>query len=714
MADEDPILRNSLRALATASATAAIVLAAGTPAARADEGMWTFDNFPAAAVQQKYGVKIDQPWLDRVRLGSVRLEGGCSGSLVSPDGLVLTNHHCAESCLADRSTPERNLLAKGFLANTRAEEERCETQQVSVLVGMENVTAKIEAATKGQSGDAANRTRKAEQTRLETECRDASAKDAKTGPLFCETVTLYQGGQYWLYKYKRYEDVRLVFAPERDIAAFGGDPDNFQFPRWCLDMSVLRVYENGKPASTPNNLAIDFAGPEKGQVTFVSGHPGGTDRLLTTAELTSLRNVMIPFWLLRASELRGRLIQFGEQGPEQARQAEDVLNVLENGIKVRRKQLDALLDGRVFAERERQEAELKAFLKQHPELAAQVGDPWADVEKAQAVWRDMLVRYTFLEGGAGFNNALFGYARALVRAAAERPKPNGERLREYTESRLPALAQQLNAAVPVYPDVERVRMRLALERMREWLGPDDPMVRQLFGNESAEQLAKRLITGTKLGDPKVRAALYEGGQAAIDASDDPMIRVARLVDGESRALRKRYEDVVEGPTRSAQERIAKVRFAALGTGTYPDATFSLRLSYGTIAGWNEKGEPIDPFTTIGRAFERATGQVPFRMPDSWNAAKDRLDMSTRFNMASTHDIVGGNSGSPMIDAKGDVVGLIFDGNIHSISGSYWYDPELNRSVAVDTTAIHEALQKVYRADALLRELEAAKQPKKRK
>jgi hypothetical protein len=702
------MVRNVIGAVSVALAA----YAAGSSVTLADEGMWTFDNFPSARVAEQYGVKIDQAWLDRVRLGTARLEGGCSGSFVSPDGLVLTNHHCVESCIAERSTPDRDLLAQGFLAGTREREERCERQQISVLVGMENVTAQIESATKGLGGDAANRARKAEQTRLEQACRDASAKDAKTGPLFCESVTLYQGGQYWLYKYKRYDDVRLVFAPERDVAAFGGDPDNFQFPRWCLDMSLLRVYENGKPASTPNHLAIDFAGPAEGQVTFVSGHPGGTDRLLTTAELTSLRNGVIPFWLLRASELRGRLIQFGEQGPEQARQVEDTLNSIENGIKVRRKQLDALLDDRVFAERAQQEAELQAWLKQHPELAAQVGDPWADVARAQQVWRDILVRYTFLESGAGFNNTPFNYARALVRAAAERQKPNADRLREYTDSRLPALSQQLKAAVPVYPDVERLKFRLALERMREYLGPDDPLVRQVFGNESAQQVATRLIEGTKLGDPKVRGALYDGGQAAIDASDDPLIALAKAVDAESRALRKRYEDEVEGPTRSAQERISKVRFAALGTGTYPDATFTLRLSYGKIAGWNEKGQPVSPFTKLARAFERATGEPPFRMPRSWVAAKDRLDLETRFNMSSTHDIVGGNSGSAMLDANGNVVGLIFDGNIHSISGSYWYDTELNRAVSVDTTIIREALTKVYGADAIVRELESAKSKKK--
>lgn len=700
---------------AALGAAFSLALAIASGPVRADEGMWTFDNFPSAEVKQKYGVTIDGPWLDRVRGGIVRLENGCTGSLVSADGLVLTNHHCAASCIAERSSPQRDLFAKGFVAAGREAEERCETGRISVLVGSENVTDTIASATRGLEGEAAVAARRAAQTRLEQDCRAASEKDPRTGPLFCETVTLYQGGQSWLYKYRRYDDVRLVFAPEEDVGAFGGDPDNFQFPRWTFDMSLLRVYENGRPAKTPNHLRVDFDGPDAGEPTFVAGHPGTTNRLLTVPELQTQRDVLVPFWLLRAAELRGRLIQFGVGDPERARQASEFLQSLENSIKVRRKQLDALLDERVFAQKREHEQTLRRHLAAHPDLAREIGDPWADAARAQAAWRSMLVRYTFVEQGAAFNSVLANHATDLVRSAAERGKPNEQRLREYTETRLPALKQRLGASVPVYPEFERVKLAHGLERMREYLGPDDPLVRALLGRDSPEQVATRLVQGTKLADPKVRLALYDGGQAAIDASDDPLIRAVKLIDPAGRALRKRYEDEVEGPTRRAQERISKLRFAALGTTAYPDATFTLRLSYGAVGGWTENGVEVEPFTTVGRAFERATGAHPFRMPDSWLRAKDSLDPATPYNVSTTHDIVGGNSGSPLLNAKGDVVGLMFDGNIHSISGAYWYDAALNRAIAVDMRIAREALTKIYRAEALARELgiKAPKAAKKR-
>ncbi len=699
-------MRNRIPGASFALAAASLVVV--SPPTRADEGMWTLDAFPSAAVQQKYGVNVDSKWLDRVRLGTVRLDNGCTGSFVSPDGLVLTNHHCVRTCVADRSTQERDLIAKGFLAGTRAQEERCEGDRISVLVGTEDVTAKVAAATQGLQGAAAVEARRKARTGLEQQCEADSAK-ARGGPLKCETVELYQGGQYWLYRYKRYDDVRLVFAPEEDIAAFGGDPDNFQFPRWCLDMSLLRVYENGQPAKTPNALQIDWSGTQAGDPVFVSGHPGTTERLLTVAQLEAQRDALLPFWLIRNSELRGRLLQFSATGAEPERQASPLLSNLENSLKVRRKQLDALLDDRILEQKRDEERMLREWLAKNPEVAREVGDPWADIAAAQDTWRSMLQRYTFAEGGAAFGNStLFAHARALVRSAEERTKPNDERLREFTEARLPAVAQTLRARAPVYPDVERIRIAFGLERMREYLGHDDPLVRRILGNESPAGVAKRLVEGTKLADAGARGALFDGGAAAIAASDDPMIAIVRAIDADARALRKRYEDEVDGPTTAAQQRLSRVRFAALGTSTYPDATFTLRLSYGTVAGWKEHDRVIEPFTRLETAFARATGEPPFRMPASWVASKDALDLQTPFNLATTNDIIGGNSGSPLVNAKGDVVGLIFDGNIHSIGGTYGYDPVLNRSVAVDPRIMREALEKVYRADALLRELDGGR------
>ncbi|MGQ0385294.1 MAG: S46 family peptidase [Gammaproteobacteria bacterium] len=682
----------------------AAVAALASLSAVADEGMWTFDNPPREAIAKKYGVTLDAAWLDRVQRATVRLESGCTGSFISADGLVLTNHHCAAECIAQNSTPDNDLAGNGFYSGSREKELRCPEEAVSVLVGTEDVTAKVSAATAGLSAEAAAEARRAELTRLEQACEDASKK-AKSGALKCERVSLYQGGQYWLYKYRRYEDVRLVLAPESDIAAFGGDPDNFQFPRWCLDFSILRAYENGEPAKTPDRLRVDWDGAERGDAVFVSGHPGDTDRLLTMAELETQRATFMPFWLLRNSELRGRLIQYSKTGEEARRTSEYYLSVLlENSIKVRRKQFDALLDPALEAVSGANEAALRKAVNSNPALAG-AASAWDEIARAQQIWRDMLVPYTFLEGTGGFNSTLFNHARAIVRAAEERTKENAARMPEYTEARLPAVLQVLQSTAPVYPEFEIVRLSFGLERMREWLGPDHPVVRQVFGKDSPDMLASRLVRGSGLADPAVRVALYEGGRAAVDASQDPMIRLAALVDPAARAIRKRYEEQVEGPVQRGQEAIAKARFAAYGTSIYPDATFTLRLSYGAMQGWKEKGEDVRPWTELSRAFERATGEPPFRLPPRWIDAKDRLDLSTRANFTTSNDIVGGNSGSPMLGGDGRIVGLAFDGNIHSISGSYWFDDRLNRAIGVHPAFIRTALGEVYGAKALLAEID---------
>ena len=681
----------------------ALVLLMLSGAAFADEGMWTFDNFPKQLVKEKLGVDISDAWLDHVRLSTVRTSV-CTGSFISPDGLILTNHHCASECLSQLSTPQKDLLADGYLAPSRNQEPQCKTEEVSVLVAMEDITARISAATQGLDDSAANSARKKELTRLEQACEETSKKDKRTGALSCESVSLYQGGQYFLYKYKRYTDARLVFAPEDDIAAFGGDPDNFQFPRYCLDMSMMRVYENGKPASTPNYLKVNFAGPEAGDPVFVSGHPGNTDRLLTVDELVSNRNAYLPLWLLRYTELRGRYIQFAKTDAESLRIVQDPLNGIENSIKVRRKQLDALLDDSLMQSKSAEEKALRDKVAADPALKALAGSAWDDMAKAQVAYRNQLLPYTFIENAAGFNSELYRYARALVRGAAERAKPNEERFREYTNAALPQLEQYVKADTPVYPALEKLTLSFALERMREWLGPDDGLVRSVLGSESPDSLTTRLVDGSKLGDAKLRIQLWEGGAAAVDASTDPMIQLARKVDPEARKIRKRYEDEVEAPTEVASERIARARFKVLGTSTYPDATFTLRINFGTVQAWVEKGEPVAPFTTLKVAYDRTTGKKPFSMPPRWVEQKGSLDPGTRFNLSTNNDIVGGNSGSPLINAKGELVGLMFDGNIHSISGSYWFDVEKNRAIAVDPTIMKEALTKVYHADALVKEI----------
>src|SRR3984885_7301356 len=640
--------------------------------ARADEGMWTFDNFPADAVKQALGVEITPAWLDHVRLSTVRLTN-CTASFVSPDGLLLTNHHCVESCLGELSSKEDSLMERGFIARERDAERRCATQIADVLVAVENVTAAVTKASAGAGDQAANDARKKTLTALEQSCEQASAH-ARTGKLSCQVVTLYDGGQYFLYKYRRYDDVRLVFTPETDIAAFGGDP---------------------------HYLRINFAGPSINEPVFVSGHPGSTSRLETLAQLEFERDLLLPTTLLRTAELRGGYIQFSRGNQADMQLIEGPLNNLENGIKVRRKLLDALHDDSLMVRKKAEETTLRALAK--PDGP----DPWQQIESATARERAIYLPYSFVEGAAGFNTILFRYARLLLRGADERAKPNTERLHEFTDTNLPRIEQQLYAHVPIYAEVETLTLSFSLQRMREWLGPDYPLVRHLLARESPEALATRVVAETKLDDPAVRRQLWQGGKSALDASQDPMIELARSIDGDARAIRKQLEDEVEAPVTAASTRIAAERFKAFGTRVYPDATFTLRLNYGTVMGSVENGTPVQPFTYLDRAFERATGASPFKIPESWIKVKNQLDMHTPFCISTNNDIVGGNSGSPLIDARGNVVGLMFDGNIDSIAGSYWFDAAKNRALAVHPAIIREALDKVYGAKSLLAELGAS-------
>ena len=666
-----------------------------------DEGMWTFDNFPTADVAKR-GVQVTGAWLQQLQQSVVRLETGCTGSFLSAQGLILTNHHCVASCLADNSTAKRDLVANGHIAAESPDEVRCQGSQASVLVSTENITEQVIKALAGVAEADIASTRNRVLTSLEAACEDA-ARNAGT-PRACEAVTLYQGGQYWLYKYKRYDDVRLAFAPEQASAAFGGDPDNFQFPRWCLDMSLLRVYENGKPAHTPVHLTFNWTGAKEGDPVFVAGHPGTTQRLLTIAQLKTQRNVVLPFWLLRFSELRGRLLQFSKTSAEAERTAQDYLDTIENSHKVRRMQLAALLDDRMMEQKAAEERKLREAVNRDPALRASTGGAWDDIAQAEARHREIHIPYTWLEGAAGFNSELFSYARLLVRAAAERKKPNPERLREYTDAGLARLRPLLEAAKPVYPEVEQVTLSFSLERMREYLGPDHSVIRAVLGAKTPDQRVRELIAGSTLADPKVRMELFAAGAAAVEASKDSMIVLAREVDDEARRLRKIFEEEVQGPEGVAQQKIAEARFKIHGTHVYPDATFTLRLSYGAVAGWMESGTRVTPFTQLDRLYERATGVPPFQLPQRWLEAKSRLDLKARANFVSTNDIIGGNSGSPMVDAQGRIVGLVFDGNIYSIAGSYWFDPELNRTVAVHPEFIRTAIAQVYSAPRLAKEV----------
>jgi hypothetical protein len=671
--------------------------------ALADEGMWTFDNFPKATVQQKYGVAIDDAWLGRLQRSIARIEGGCTGSFVSPDGLLLTNHHCARGCVGELSSAGESYIENGFSAPTRAAERKCPAEIISVLLGIEDITAKVNGATAGLTDAKANEARKQTLSRLEAACTTAS-KNNRGGPLACEAVTLYQGGQYFLYKYQRYDDVRLVFAPEQSIAAFGGDPDNFNFPRWSLDFSLMRIYRNGKPVSTPDHLRWRIEGPKAGEAVFVAGHPGSTSRLLTTEQLRFQRDVFVPSSIARNSELRGQMIQWGKTGDEPQRIVQENLLNLENSLKVSRGLQHALLDDALLQQKAAKERELRERVAADAKLAQQTGTAWDDIATAQVRYRQIYDRYFYLENNSGFASKLFRYARQLVRGAVERSKPNELRLREYSESTLPKLSAGLLAATPVYPSFEQLTLAFSLDKLREALGPDDAVVRRLMSSESPDTLAAKLVNETKLGDPAVRKALWEGGAAAVDASTDPMIVLARTIDPDARAVRKIYEDEVQAPVATGQEKLAQARFAVLGTKVYPDATFTLRLSYGDVRSWVENGEQVETFTKLSRLYERTTGHDPFRLPQRWLQARGKLDPHMPFDYVTTNDIVGGNSGSPLVDAQGRLVGLVFDGNIPSIAGSFWYDERMNRTVAVHPAIIIAALREVYGAGALASEI----------
>src|SRR6185295_17010796 len=630
-----------------------------------------------------------------------RLEAGCSGSFVSADGLVLTNHHCVNTCLAELSTGENDLMVKGFLAKTAAEERKCEAFEVSNLIGSTEVTGKIAAATRGLSGTAATQAREAEETRLEEECNKAAgSKDIQ-----CEIVDLYHGGQFWLYRYRRYTEARLVFAPELSIANFGGDPDNFNFPRYDLDMAIGRVYDCGKPIKPEHYLHWSAKGAQDGEPVFVSGHPGNTSRLLTSDQLQTLRATVLPMRILIGAEERGRLIQFGKTGAEPYRVMLDPLLRVENGLKVRKGQLETLLTPSFVARQQAEETALRARVSasSNPEVRA-ASSAWDEISRAQVVSRAIYPRYRLLEQRQGFPGELFNAARRLVRASEERTKPNSERMREYTDAQLQTMEREMGSQAPIIPDLEEVELSFGLDKLREWLSPDDPLVKKVLGKQSTEEVAHAAVRGTKLADPAFRLGLWKGGKAAVEASGDPMIRLALLVEPESRAVYLRNKNEVEGVETAASEKISRARFLEEGTSVYPDATFTLRLTYGAVAGWTEGEKKIGPFTTLGGVFDRATGKEPFVLPPSWLSAQPRIAAGTTFNFTATTDIIGGNSGSLVVDRDGKLVGLAFDGNIHSIGGSFWFDPSQNRTVSVDSAGMLEAMKTVYGADRLVAEL----------
>jgi len=671
------------------AASVVFILAMPLTAVRADEGMWTIDAFPTAKMKAAYGWAPDQAWLDKVRGAAVRLTGGCSASFVSGSGLILTNHHCVATCVEQNSTDSNNILATGFTAGTRARELKCAGQQAEVVTAIADVTPRVKAAIGSAKGEAAVKARSAVIAELEKAgCTD-------TATTRCQVVSLYGGGQYKLYTYRKYSDVRLVWAPEAQAAGFGGDPDNFNFPRYSMDASFLRAYENGQPVATPQHLKWAARAPVDGEATFVVGNPGSTARLQTQAQLAFQREVVLPITLATLSEYRGRLIAAMAQSPERHREAFETLGGIENSLKVQIGRVKALGDPAFTGKLAAAEADL-----QRRTISAGGGNPWTDVAGAMRAYRDFYVarRYALPQGD------LFGYAMTLVRAAAERAKPNADRFPGYSDSALPLVEKRLLDERPITPWLDQLTMDWSLSKAREYLGADDPQTKLLLAKESPEALAARLVAGTKLADPAVRKALWDGGQAAIAASSDPMIVYARTLDANDRALQKRYDAEVDGPLTAAQARLADARFAAYGATQYPDATFTLRVSYGKVAGWIERGKMVPTRTLLSGTFDRATGADPFDLPPAFIANRAKIDGKATYDFITTNDIIGGNSGSPVIDKSGAVIGAAFDGNINSLGGNYGYDGSINRTVAVSTDAIQEALEHIYPAPALVAEL----------
>ncbi len=667
----------------------------------ADEGMWLYNKAPKDQIKKDYNFTITDPWLEHLRLGSVRFNNGGSGSFVSEDGLAFTNHHVGRVCLQQLSTEKKDYIKDGFYAKTQAEEGKCPDLELNQLVEIVDVTADVQgAAQPGMSDADAAQAQRQKMSAIEKECSEKSG-------LRCDLVTLYAGGMYNLYKYKKYTDVRVVFAPEAQMAFFGGDRDNFEYPRYDLDITYFRVYENGKPVKLKNYLQWSPKGTKAGELVFVSGHPGGTERLLTMAELNFLKEFQTSYVIDRLTRMDKTLHDFAAQSAENARVSADDIFGVENSLKAYKGRKGGLDDKDLMAKKAAAEKKLREAVNADPKLKAQYASAWEEVAKAVEVRRNIFFPFVFVERAGGFNASMTGYARTLVRVTAEKEKANPQRLREYTDARLPSLEQGLFSTAPVYRTLDVATLTESLAFMREKLGASDPTVERALGGRTPAEAAKAYIDGSKLDDPAVRKALYEGGSKAIAASTDPLIVLMRDIDTRGRQLRKQYDDQVEAVIRLNSTRIAKARFAVEGANSYPDATFTLRLSYGTIKGYEQDGTGIPPYTTLGGAYKHAAAngnKGDFELPKTWDAAKGTLNLRTPFNFVHTSDIIGGNSGSPTVNKKGEVVGIIFDGNIQSLPWDFAYDDRQGRAVSVDSRAIIESIRKVYHADALADEL----------
>ncbi len=687
------------RTITGRTASVALVLALVTVHPSADEGMWTFHNPPTEVIQKRHGFTVTADWLDHLRLSSVRLNDGGSGSFVSADGLVLTNDHVVVGQLQKLSTPQKNYVADGFYAPTRAEEMKATDLEINVLTSYEEVTARVAGASqRAADAQAALLARRAEIAKIEKENLD------RTG-LRSDVVSLYQGAQYWVYRYKKYTDVRLVFAPEQQAAFFGGDLDNFTYPRYDLDFALVRAYENGVPVRTANFLKWNAKGAAENELVFVSGHPGSTDRTDTVAELETQRDIIYPYNIQVVKRRLGVLRQHGARGPEQARQASDLIFGLENALKAQTGEYNGLLDLKIMAKKTAEERALRESVGRNPESRKAYASGWDDIARAETARRRLYKQERFAQFRG---SSLAGIALTIVRYVREKEKPDPERLNGFHESQLQSLMLSLLSPAPIHPELEEALLADALQESLEELGPADPFLKAALAGRSPKDAAAALIRGTRLADPAFRKQLIDGGAAAVTASTDPLIVASRAVDPILRDITTRIEREVTSVETVARQKIGQARFAAYGTAAYPDATFTLRLSYGIAAGYAMNGTRAPYKTTFAGLLDRSAGfdgKPPFDLVPRFAEGRAKLDLATPLNMVTTHDIIGGNSGSPMVNRAGELVGLIFDGNIESLVGRFVYDDTANRAVAVHSGAIVHVLRTVYGAAALADELD---------
>ena len=671
-----------------------------TSSAFADEGMWTFDNPPLKQWKERYNFEPTQEWLDKVRLASVRLNDGGSGSFVSPDGLLITNQHVASGQLSKLSTKEKDLIKNGFYARTQAEELKTPDLEVNMLVSFENVTERVQSSVKaGATDKEAGDRRKAAIAAIEKESTE------KTG-LKSEVISLYNGGEYWLYRNKKYTDVRIVFAPEEQIAFFGGDYDNFTFPRHDLDITFLRVYENGQPAKTPQFFKWSETGPADGEFVIASGYPGSTARLLTVAQLAYQRDFGNPLqkqvWTSRLTALEN----YGKRGTEQERQASGAIRSLNNSLKRLTGQQDGLMNPRMFAKKETEEKNLKEGLAKKPELEKEYAPAWKQISDAYAALPAMSKRIAFSNLSP---SRLGSIASSLVRYSDEIKKPNNERYPEFSDSRLESFKSNLLSTAPIYAEMEEALLTAWLEEARKTLGADDPFIKAALGDAEPSEVVKRAVNETKLKDVAERKALLDGGADAIAKSTDPMITLAKRIEPIIRELRAWNEEKIQSVDARAGEKIAKARFAVYGRTIAPDANFNLRITFGKAKGYEEDTTLVPFKTTFFGLYDRAESfseKPPYDLPLRFKERRDKLNLSTPLNFVYSADTIGGMSGSPVINRNAEFVGINFDSNIQKLSNRYWYieEEEGSRAVAVHSAGILEALRKLYDAQDLAKEL----------